>query len=1224
MLPAKNLDKIVVQSTNAEREKANPALVEVEQTWRGQKWVAEMIPEWRVYYVSYDTFADLLTEVERDPQHATERFLQELQSAILRFVQFYVYREGVILDSLKRWTARESEAEVKAETSHVVEIAGREGGSSRVSLGASRAAGPLGWDRDETYQQADKSNSKTAPLTDIESESIVRRNIARIDRLILFAKVNTEAIRRILRKFDLLVDANEQLQKRLETVRSKKQKDHAKPGSPSSPRGVKIYSPLETDTMVALADTRAGSAYLRWHPIKLILSRAFDYSNDGEAGEPLTVKRRWSNVGKAFLGSHSFGSESNLNDPLLDNDDDDKLPPLMKLGAKMSGNKSTDLAKTLGSIPDDDLGAGNDLKNQAVTTPRSKSLWRQATGKLTSLLSRETTSKDGTGKKQKKIVIGKVISHTDRHRVVAALQGLEDSPQKQKESPSLLTVVQILDRNLVSERRSIDADAVIVDQDGGDSDAEEAGFAKSQAALALEDEEDESMWETIGAELINANTGFAIVAAAVMYECWRVEFFPLFTENADVVPTWQPYLVIWVTAIVLNLLVQGKDSDIVLVIATLFLCLCQVLDLDKAWAGFSNQVVLSVAVLGVVAQGVERAGAVEKIFIFLLGRPKGFKMATLRLMVPAIVMNIGMSNTANMSILMPILEKWSLDIGISKNMFLMPLSFILLISGTVAIFATSSNLIAQGLMIKSGQVPFTTFEIAPVAIAATVVALLCVFILMECLFPDLQSHEETGKEEEENAVQPDTPTMAQFLESPKMNTALGQPLLENGVSKSTAGENPQDDRAPGQATEAATKKIQARKQRRKDTKRYVVSVQLVSHAYVGKGLKDVDFLDGQLGCEAIAVERFGQVKDVSEPNFAFQFYDVVILYTSSLQILAIHHNPALSIITRDIGDPIQFRASENMDVCEVVLDASCALIGQRMCLNRDVRKRYGAHVLGVRPLSLTDSLRGALSVNYDPRRVRRGVLDYTVAEMGGRKYALGDTLVLFAASGFSDRHWKSNEFFGVRTVVDEEEEAAREAAERARQEQEGTKQSDDEVSMVKQIASLVILLCMVVCVSTNTLPLLTACMSAAVALTYTDCMSKEIALKAIKIRTVLTIVGAFGLGDAIGQTKVAFLLASYVTQAMAPFGAPGLLAGIFLVTVMLGIVFHATAVVILMFPVCLDSAHALNVPVHQAVCILMIGAGCQMLSPVSYQTNLMAFSAGDYSFNDFPKLGLPI
>ncbi|CAD7927019.1 unnamed protein product, partial [Amoebophrya sp. A25] len=198
---------------------------------------------------------------------------------------------------------------------------------------------------------------------------------------------------------------------------------------------------------------------------------------------------------------------------------------------------------------------------------------------------------------------------------------------------------------------------------------------------------------------------------------------------------WQPYLTIWVTVIVLRLLVCGWAADVTLIFATLFLCLAKVLELKDAWAGFSNDVVLSVAVLGVVAQGVEQAGAVEKIFLLFLGRPKGFREASLRLLVPAIILNVGISNTANMSILMPIIEKWAVDIGFSKNLFLMPLSFALLISGTVAIFATSSNLLAQGLMIEHGQKPFGTFEIAPVAIAATAVTVLGVLVLMEPLFP---------------------------------------------------------------------------------------------------------------------------------------------------------------------------------------------------------------------------------------------------------------------------------------------------------------------------------------------------------------------------------------------------------------------------------------------------------------------------------------------------------
>lgn len=172
--------------------------------------------------------------------------------------------------------------------------------------------------------------------------------------------------------------------------------------------------------------------------------------------------------------------------------------------------------------------------------------------------------------------------------------------------------------------------------------------------------------------------------------------------------------------------------------ATLLLTLVGILTLKKAWNGFSNDVVLSVAVLGIVARGVENTRAVEQIFRKLLGKPKGYWEAALRLFLPAIVLNVAVSNTANMSILMPIIERWSEDIGLSKNFFLMPLSFLLLISGTVAIFATSSNLIAQGQMERYHQVPFTTFEIAPVALCATAVTLVGNLVFVPLLFGAFQ------------------------------------------------------------------------------------------------------------------------------------------------------------------------------------------------------------------------------------------------------------------------------------------------------------------------------------------------------------------------------------------------------------------------------------------------------------------------------------------------------
>ena len=92
-------------------------------------------------------------------------------------------------------------------------------------------------------------------------------------------------------------------------------------------------------------------------------------------------------------------------------------------------------------------------------------------------------------------------------------------------------------------------------------------------------------------------------------------------------------------------------------------------------------------------------------------------------------------------------------------------------------------------------------------------------------------------------------------------------------------------------------------------------------------------------------------------------------------------------------------------------------------------------------------------------------------------------------------------------------------------------------------------------------------------------------------------------------------------DAFQPFGVAGILFALYAATAALGAVFHATAVVSLMFPVCKKAADLNDLPIHATLAILMIGAGAQMLTPFSYQTNLMAFGSGSYSVRDFWNMG---
>jgi len=156
-------------------------------------------------------------------------------------------------------------------------------------------------------------------------------------------------------------------------------------------------------------------------------------------------------------------------------------------------------------------------------------------------------------------------------------------------------------------------------------------------------------------------------------------------------------------------------------------------------------------------------------------------------------------------------------------------------------------------------------------------------------------------------------------------------------------------------------------------------------------------------------------------------------------------------------------------------------------------------------------------------------------------------------------------------------------------------------------------------------PLFPCVLAAIFALVVTGCSSVDGAKKAVPLKVVLTIVGAFGLGNAIGNHGIATFLGSALVSMFSPFGQLGLLVAVAVAVTALGVIFHGTAVVALMFPTCISVAEKADIPIHQMIAVLCLSVACQMLSPVSYNTNLMAYAAcPEYKFKDFAVLGAPL
>ena len=222
-------------------------------------------------------------------------------------------------------------------------------------------------------------------------------------------------------------------------------------------------------------------------------------------------------------------------------------------------------------------------------------------------------------------------------------------------------------------------------------------------------------------------------------------------------------------------------ADLVFLSAMAVLFVTGVLDAKEAFSGFSSTSVVVIAVLFVVVAGLMHTGVLQWIVKHLLGQPKTFPKAVVRLMLPVAGLSSFLSNTTVVALFVGIVKMWSKKLNISPSKLLIPLSYASGMGGVCTLIGTPPNLIISGLYQEHTG---NTMNV----LATTIPGLFCLcvgilsIIAMRRLLPDRKApesaFESTGDYTVEFLVPSDNKHIGQTVSEARLNDVRGGSLIE--------------------------------------------------------------------------------------------------------------------------------------------------------------------------------------------------------------------------------------------------------------------------------------------------------------------------------------------------------------------------------------------------------------------------------------------------------------
>ncbi len=179
----------------------------------------------------------------------------------------------------------------------------------------------------------------------------------------------------------------------------------------------------------------------------------------------------------------------------------------------------------------------------------------------------------------------------------------------------------------------------------------------------------------------------------------------------------------------------------------------------------------------------------------------------------------------------------------------------------------------------------------------------------------------------------------------------------------------------------------------------------------------------------------------------------------------------------------------------------------------------------------------------------------------------------------------------------------------------------------KAPVAALIMMGMIVMMVVDSIPVapVTSVLLAAVLMVITGCVrSVEAAYKTINWQTIVLFAAMLPMSIALEKTGVSEMISGAIVTGLGGSGPVLLLAGIYAATSVMTIFISNTVTAVLMAPIALQCAVQIGVSPVPFMFAVTVAASMCFASPFSTPPNALVMSAGQYTFMDYVKVGLPL